>query len=57
MSSRASVSTPTEQKGDPASILAAALAQRKNKVAQSGNSPFRRKWLTIDDEDEGDDWD
>lgn len=40
---------------DPASILAAALAQRKNKVSQSGNLAVRR-WLTVDDEDEGEDW-
>ena len=47
--------------GDPASILAAALAQRKNKVSASGEFPsfFLRVCETdfVDDEDEGEDWD
>ena len=42
--------------GDPASILAAALAQRKNKVSQSGDSPLCLG-ADLDDEDEGEDWD
>ena len=48
--------------GDPASILAAALAQRKNKVSASGEFPsflLRAVCETdcVDDEDEGEDWD
>jgi len=53
--SGSSVSVVDKGKKDPASILAAALAQRKNKVSQRG-MVVERSRLTVDDEDNGEDW-